>query len=132
MFTIDQIKAAHSKVKSGADFPAFINGLKNLGVASYETFVNDGHTDYYGADSYTTSSDAKYPALHISEQADGEAFRTALKLHQQGGTSYPQFCEDCARTGVEKWTVSIGGMTCTYFDCSGAIVLVENIRKVGT
>lgn len=32
MFTIQQIKDAHSKVKSGADFPAYIQDIKKLGV----------------------------------------------------------------------------------------------------
>lgn len=32
MFTIEQIKEAHSKVKSGADFPNYIQDLIILGV----------------------------------------------------------------------------------------------------
>ena len=39
MFTVEQIKVAHSKVKSGADFPAYIQDIKKLGVTFYETFV---------------------------------------------------------------------------------------------
>ena len=59
MFTVEQIKAAHSKVKSGADFPAYIQDIKKLGVTYYETFVTDGHTDYYGANKYKTTAPAK-------------------------------------------------------------------------
>ncbi len=32
MFTIEQIKEAHAKVKSGADFPNYIHDLIILGV----------------------------------------------------------------------------------------------------
>lgn len=32
MFTLEQIKAAHSNVRSSADFPAYIQAIKNLGV----------------------------------------------------------------------------------------------------
>ena len=46
MFTQEQISSSHSKVKSGAGFPAYINELKQLGVTHYETFVADGHTDF--------------------------------------------------------------------------------------
>lgn len=60
MFTIEQIGVAHSKVKSGADFPAYIRELKKLGVVHYKTFVADGHTDYYGANDYCATSPAKY------------------------------------------------------------------------
>ncbi len=43
MFTLEQIKSAHSKVKSGADFPNYIQDLINLGIKSYHTYVSDGH-----------------------------------------------------------------------------------------
>jgi hypothetical protein len=33
MFTIEQIKQAHNKVKSGADFPKYIQEIKKLGMA---------------------------------------------------------------------------------------------------
>ena len=39
MFTAEQIKAAHSKVKSGADFPGYIKEIKALGVTHYEAYV---------------------------------------------------------------------------------------------
>ncbi|MDR6968468.1 uncharacterized protein YbcV (DUF1398 family) [Flavobacterium arsenatis] len=39
MFTVEQIKQARSKVKSGADFPNYIQDLIELGVLSFETFI---------------------------------------------------------------------------------------------
>lgn len=42
-------------------------------------------------------------------------------------TDYSTFCSDCAKSGVEKWAVSMGKMTCTYFDKSGNKLLVEII-----
>src|SRR5690349_21309399 len=114
MFTIDQIKAAHSKVKSGADFPAYIRDLKQLGVVSYETYVSDGHTEYYGIDNYKTSSPARYEPLYISSETYIDQFKADLKSHQQGNTDYPTFCDDCAKSGIEKWTVQIDKMVCIY------------------
>lgn len=35
MFTLDQIREAHVKVKSGADFPHYIQDLIVLGVQKY-------------------------------------------------------------------------------------------------
>jgi uncharacterized protein YbcV (DUF1398 family) len=72
MFTIEEITTAHSKVKSGADFPAYIQDLKKLGVTNYETFVSDGHTDYYGVDDYKTSSKVKYAVLNVTENSNVE------------------------------------------------------------
>ena len=36
MFTVEQIQEAHSKVKSGADFPKYIQDIKKLGVDAFE------------------------------------------------------------------------------------------------
>lgn len=128
MFTIEQIKAAHSKVKSGADFPAYISDLRDLGVVSYDTFVSDGHTDYHGAEG-AVSSAAKYDEKPIADLSDGTQFQTDLKLHQKGQTDYPTFCDDAAKSGIEKWTVDIPAMTCTYFDKSGKEILREKIPE---
>ncbi len=126
-FTIDQIKAAHSKVKSGADFPAYVQDLIKLGVAAYETFVHDGHALYFGKDDFTAISEAKYPEITVAESSDKEQFISDLKNHQSGGTDYMTFCSDCAKSGVEKWVVNTGKMTCTYYDKAGNNLLVEQI-----
>ncbi len=127
MFTVAQIKEAHSKVKSGADFPKFIAEIKQLGVTYYEAFVSDGHIDYNGANDYKTSAPAKYEPIAIAPTSDKVQFETDLRAHQQGKTDYPQFCLDCAHAGVEKWAVCFEAMTCTYFDSNGTIVWVEEI-----
>ncbi|PKL36746.1 phage envelope protein [Candidatus Peregrinibacteria bacterium HGW-Peregrinibacteria-1] len=127
MFTIEQINAAHSKVKSGADFPAYIQDIKKLGVTYYETFVTDGHTDYLGEKNYKTSSPAKYDSLEIADDSNIEQFKTAIKAHQEGKTDYPTFCNDCAKYGIEKWAVDIKEMTCTYYDKSENEVMIEQI-----
>lgn len=130
MFTLEQIKTAHSKVKSGADFPAYIQSLKKLGVTHYETYVVDGHTDYYGLNEYNVSSTAMYDVLTINIKSNAEQFKADLKAHQQGKTNYPTFCNDCAKSGIEKWKVSIHKMICTYYDKAEKEALVEIIPTV--
>ena len=129
MFTTVQINAAHSKVKSGADFPAYIQDIKKLGVTYYESFVADRHTDYFGKNDFKTSSPAKYDELIIANDSDTEQFKTHIRAHQQGKTGYPTFCNDCAKSGIEKWFVNIDSMTCTYYGKKGNEVLVEQIPQ---
>lgn len=129
MFTIEQIIEAHAKVKSGADFPNYIQDLVKLGVISYETYVADGHTDYTGINNYKTSSAPKYDRLHIAEQVNPDQFKSDLKIHQQGKTDYFTFCSDSAKSGVYKWEVSMDKMTCTYYDKIGNEILVERIPQ---
>lgn len=127
MFTTEQIKAAHSKVKSGADFPAYVQDIIQLGVTYYETYVTDGHTDYFGKDDYQTATAPKYDALAIADISNIAQFQRDLKAHQQGQTDYMTFCNDCARSGVEKWVVCMEKMTCTYYDKAGNEMLAEQI-----
>ncbi|MBA3706532.1 MAG: DUF1398 domain-containing protein [Bacteroidetes bacterium] len=127
MFTLEQIKTAHSKVKSGLDFPAYIKEIKQFGVTYYETFVSDGHTDYFGVSDYKTSSTAKYDTLNVAETSQPQKFKLDLITHQQGKTDYKTFSNDCAKSGIEKCAVSMDKMTCTYYDKAGNEILVENV-----
>ena len=127
MFTPQQLKAAHSKVKSGADFPNYIQDIIKLGVTGYETFVTDGHTVFYGKDNFSTSWEAKYAPLQIANESDSTQFKAGLKEHQQGKTDYPTFCTMSAQCGIEKWVLDLNAMTCTYYDKEGNMILVEHV-----
>lgn len=127
MFTIEQIQQAHSKVKSGADFPAYIREIKALGVKGYHTWVTDGHTQYFGVEGYEALSPAKYESLVIAENSNKQVFVAQLREHQQGKSDYKTFCNQCAKAGVEKWVVDLDKMTCTYYDKAREEMLVETI-----
>lgn len=127
MFTIDAIKAAHAKVKSGADFPNYIQDIIKLGVTEYETYVSDSHTIFFGKENYSVTAGAKYAPLLIADKSDGTAFKKDLAEHQQGKSDYVSFCQSCAKYGVEKWVVNMAKMTCSYYDKAGNAMLVENI-----
>lgn len=129
MFTAEQIKIAHSKVKSGADFPSYIKEIKELGVTHYEAYVIDGHVNYHGANNYTAHTPAKYEPVSISDIVNVDEFKTQLLAHQQGKTDYLTFINMCAETGIEKWKVSTEAMTCTYYDKSGTHLLTEQIPQ---
>ena len=129
MFTIEDIKLAHSKVKSGADFPKYIGEIKSMGVVAFETWVIDSHTEYFGTNHYQTRSNPVYENLLIAAECNKEQFVHYLKTHQKGETDYMTFCRDCAETGIEKWFVDLSRMTCTYFDREGNEILVEQIPE---
>ena len=130
MFTIQQIKDAHSKVKSGADFPQYMQDIIALGVTSFETFVFDNHTNYFGKDNYKVASEGFSTILSIADKSDVEQFKLDLKAHQQGKTDYKTFLNDCAKSGVEKWIVVMDKMTCSYYDKNGNEMVVERIQTV--
>ena len=131
MIQLEKIKLAHSKVKSGADFPAYVQDLIKIGVTKYDTFVSDGHALYFEGNDYQIQSEPKYALLDIANTASQDKFRNYLKIHQQGQTDYLTFCRHSAETGVEKWTVDTEHMTCTYYDKAGHKMLEEKIPKPG-
>jgi len=129
MFTVEQIEQAHAKVKSGADFPQYIRDIKQLGVVAFETWTTDSRTVYWGENGYSTQSLPKYDKLTIASESDKTKFSQCLKLHQQGKTDYYTFCSHCAETGVEKWVVRFDEMSCTYYDATGNVMLIESIPQ---
>ena len=98
-----------------------------MGVKSFETWVKDSHTNYFGANNFSTQSEAQYPDLSIQETSNKQEFARLLKIHQQGETDYFTFCNHCAETGIEKWVVDLDALTCTYYDKKGDLVLTEQI-----
>ena len=74
MFTVEQIDKAHEKVKSGADFPKYIQEIKQMGVTAYETWVNDSHTEYFGNNDYQAKSRPQYENLTIADSSNSEKF----------------------------------------------------------
>lgn len=130
MFTVEQIELAHSKVKSGAEFPTYIQEIKELGVTGLETWVVDSHTTYFGKNDFQIKSKPKYDALTIANSSDKDTFGHFLKIHQKGETDYFTFCKHCAETGIEKWIVDLDAMTCTYYDQAKNEILVEVVPSV--
>jgi uncharacterized protein YbcV (DUF1398 family) len=129
MFTLQQIQEAHAKTRTGADFPQYVQDLKALGVNSYEHYVSDGRIQYFGADGFNISGNAKWTEKQIAAPASPAKLEHDLKIHQLGKTDYATFCQQSADAGVEKWVVDIAGMNCTYYDAEGNKMLTEAIFK---
>lgn len=127
MFELKDIKEAHSKVKSGSDFPGYVQALIQLGIKKYDTFVSDGHTIYSGDNGFQLRTEPQYTPLSVANISDKDRFKHFLKMHQRGQSDYPAFCNHAAGTGVEKWTVDMASMTCTYYDKANIKMLEEEI-----
>ncbi len=127
MFTLEQIEAIHSKVKSGADFPRYIQELIQLGMLNYTIHVDNGRTVYSGKNNFSISSGGKYSLLEVALRGDKQKLEYTLRIHQQGLTDYPTFCKQAAEAGVEKWVVDMEKMSCSYYDRKGNLLVIETI-----
>ncbi len=125
------MKAAHAKVKSGADFPAYVKEIKQLGLVHYDFMVKNGRTVYHGVNGFQVSSDSIYPEKTISAAASPAAVKQIIAEHQQGKSDFPTFCQLVADAGVEKWVVDTAAMVCSYYDLSGNSIVAEPIPDGG-
>lgn len=130
MFTIEKIHKAFSKVKSGADFPQFVQDLKAVGITHYDNFVAEGNAKYYGKGNFILESEAKYPSISVNDESSADKLKCAISIHQQGQTDYPTFCNQAADAGVEKWTTHTIEMNVTYFDKQGNKLNIEPIPQL--
>lgn len=126
MFTIQQIKKANERVKSGADFPLLARELYEMGVRTNDVYVSDGRAVYFDAERRRVQTPSAHSPLEVAAASDSEKFTNYLKIHQQGQTDYPTFLKHCAETGIEKWTLDFAAQTCAYFDKRGNTILTEN------
>lgn len=127
MFSIQQIKDAHAKVKTGADFPKYIQELIDLGVIGYHTFVTNGRVDYFGDHNFKVSTTETYPEITINSLVNKELFIECLVRHQEGQSDYLTFCKEAGQCGVAQWTINILDKTCTYLDSKLQAILIEKI-----
>ncbi|MBC7745796.1 MAG: DUF1398 family protein [Flavobacterium sp.] len=129
MFTIEQIHEAFEKVKSGADFPQFVQDLKSIGVTHYDNYVADGRTKYYGATDFIIEGESKYAAMNVSAKSSADKLKHSISIHQQGQTDYSTFCNQAADAGVERWTTHMIDMTVTYLDKKENKLTIEPIPQ---
>ena len=131
MFTAEQIKEAHAKVKSGADYPRYVQNLKNLGVAHYDYMVENGQNVYYATDGTPVKTvPAQTSSRVVSSSSSPEELKRILLIHQQRQTDYPTFCQQAAEVGVERWTSDLEKMVCSYYDKKGTELYAEPIPSI--
>jgi uncharacterized protein YbcV (DUF1398 family) len=126
MFTAKQIRDEHCKVKTGADYPRYIQTLKGMGITHYEFIVANGLNTYYG-NQHQVTDEPKYKHLFIADKSSKDALTHAIAIHQQGQTDFKTFCQMAAAAGVEKWIADLSKMVVLYLDKKGGALLAEPI-----
>ncbi len=128
MFTIEQINDLHARLGSARTLPEYVLALKGLGVERYDSYLADGHSEYFGRGGHRVVSPPVHEVLPVAETGQGEAFLQHLRSHERRETTYLEMCRGLAQSGIEKWTVDTGRMTMTFHDKAGSEMLVEQIK----
>lgn len=125
MAQIDDLHARFGRAESLADY---FRGLAAIGVARFDSFVADGHSEFLGAEGQRVVSPSYHEVLAIEEVSNRAAFLDHLQRHLDGESSYVEMSEGLAASGVEKWVADTAALTMTYFDRGGLVLLVEKVE----
>ena len=127
MFTLEQINEIHDSLGRGESLAQYVKALNTIGVETYDSYVMDGHSEYFGNSGHTVISPPAHEMLTIADTSDKENFLKHLNLHNQGKTSYLEMSKGLAESGIEKWTVDTKNMTMTFYDKLEDEVFAETI-----
>jgi uncharacterized protein YbcV (DUF1398 family) len=128
MFAIEQINDLHARLGSARTLQEYVLALKELGIERYDSYLADGHSEYFGQDGHKVISPPVHDVLSVAETGQRETFLQHLRRHEQRETTYLEMSRGLAQSGIEKWTVDTGRMTMTFYDKTGSEMLVEQIK----
>jgi uncharacterized protein YbcV (DUF1398 family) len=127
VFTIEEINDLHARLGSAKTLPEYVRALKALGVERYDSYLADGHSEYFGQGGHRVVSPPVHEVLPVAETSQRETFLPHLRRHERRETTYLEMSKGLAQSGIEKWTVDTGRMTMTFYDKAGIEMLVEQI-----
>ena len=127
MFTLEQINELHNQFGTAESLAQYVKALNALGIETYDSYIMDGHSEYFGKSGQRVISPAVHEMLTIADISNKEQFLTHLSLHNQGQTSYLEMSKGLADSGIEKWTVDTKTMTMTFYTKLNAEVFAESI-----
>jgi uncharacterized protein YbcV (DUF1398 family) len=127
MFTLEQINAIHERLGKQATLPQYLQALNAIGVDKYDSFIIDGHSEYYGKNNHKVVSPPVHEKFTIAKTSNREGLLKHLNLHNRGETNYFEMSKGLADSGIDKWTFDTSKMTITYYDSEGHRLLIETI-----
>lgn len=128
MFTLVQINEIHERLGNQSSLPEYLQALSSIGVEKYDSFISDGHAEYFGKDNQKVVSPPEHPELTVAQISNQEEFLKQLSLHSEGKTDYVEMSERLADCGIEKWSFDTTKMTIIYYNMAGQEMLVEAIE----
>lgn len=128
MFTIEQINDLHDRLGDMETVPEYLRALRAIGVDRFDSYLRDGHSEYFDREGQCVVSGAAHELLTIADVADQDKVVEHLGRHQRGEIDYVEMSKGLAANGVDKWTMDTDNLTVTYLDKQGNSVLIETLQ----
>ena len=74
MFTLKEINELHARLGSARTLPEYVRALKGLGVERYDSYLADGHSEYFGQEGHKVVSPPVHEVLPVAETSQQEMF----------------------------------------------------------
>jgi uncharacterized protein YbcV (DUF1398 family) len=127
MFTLEQIIEIHDRLGSQDALQRYLRALRDVGVAKYDSYVCDGHSEYYGVDGQKLVGPALHETFAIAQAPDKEWFLEYMKQVENEGVGFTEMSRALADHGVERWSFDTEKLTITYLDQASNVLLAENV-----
>jgi uncharacterized protein YbcV (DUF1398 family) len=128
MFTHEQIADIHDRLGNRDTLGVYLHALRDIGVKTYDSYLTDGHSEYFDVDGQRLVGPAFHETFTIAATCDRERFLQYMQQVEQGGVGYVEMSKALADHGVEKWTFDTEKLTITYFDKAGYVLLSEKVE----
>lgn len=128
VFTLARIDDLHARLGGADTLADYLRELAAIGVARFDSYVTDGHSEFFSADGQCLVSPTHHEVLAVAEVSDRDAFLAHLLRHNNRETSYLEMSAGLAESGVEKWSADTAALTMTYLDRAGVALLIEKIE----
>jgi uncharacterized protein YbcV (DUF1398 family) len=89
-------------------FTEYVLALKGLGVERYDSYLADGHSEYFGQGGHRVVSPPVHELLPVAETGQRDTFLEHLRRQEQHETTCLEMSRALAQSGIEKWTVDTG------------------------
>jgi uncharacterized protein YbcV (DUF1398 family) len=97
IFTIEQIDDLHARLGSAKTFPEYVLALKGLGVQRYDSYLADGHSEYFGQGGHRVFSQPAHEELVVAETGQRDTFLQHLRRHELHETTYSEMSRGLAQ-----------------------------------
>jgi Protein of unknown function (DUF1398) len=99
MFSIEQINDLHARLGSAKTLPEYVLALKALGIERYDSYLADGHSEYFGEGGHSVFSPPAHEALPVAEEGQRETFLQHLRRPRAARDDLPR---DVQGLGAER------------------------------
>jgi uncharacterized protein YbcV (DUF1398 family) len=127
VFTLEQIDDIHDRFGHQDTLVQYLRALHAIGVERSDSFIADGHSEYFGTDGETVVAPPSHAVLAVAATGSRAGLAEHLARHGRGETSYVEMSAGLADSGVEKWTFDTSALTIAYYDTAGNELLVEAV-----